>query len=115
MNNDDTISEILELLVEKTRRAEIDWRATLPPDSFITSFPSHSVKVGLDRKNSSPVLVVYDGHGGIISETSSAIPLSDIGSRHTPLSDRVMQLYNLVRASKNSELDKLLEELREAS
>ena len=118
MTEDDKINKIVELLVEKTQRGEIHWKETLPSDSFITSFPSHSVKISLDRHNSNPVLVVYNDQGGIVSEASSALSLADTARfpGHAVLARRVAQLYELARGpKKGSELDKLLEELREAS
>jgi hypothetical protein len=118
MTEDDKINKILELLLEKTRRGEIEWKETLPAESFITSFPSYSVKISLDRKNSNPVLVVYNDKGGIISEASSASSLADMagGAGRGLAARRVSQLYELVRGrKKDSELDKLLEELQQAS
>ena len=102
--------EILTLLQEKTQRREITWSEShLPPGSLITSLPNYSIKIGPKRGGADLAVSIYNDYGKIVA-SFGADESADLG-------EVLNQLYQLARtaSAKDTELEKVLEELREAS
>lgn len=120
MSEDPRIQEIVDLLLEKTRRREITWNSTLLDGSFMTSFPRHSVRISLDRPPD-VLLSIYNDTGTIFSEISSGDESPHSSSLLSALNGsascaKLTELYDVVRdLREDAEFTELLQELREAS
>jgi hypothetical protein len=125
MTEKDQMQELLERLIEKTERKEITWSDSVPPGSFMTSFPRHSVKIGpgseflafVNRASAEDLfltLAIYNDTGTVVAATPTTLADSLAHPERSVPKEQLAQLYRIVRASKtrNTEIDELLQELR---
>ena len=116
MTENGKLQEVADRLIEKTRTKEIVWNESFPSGSFMVSFPTHSVKIGPMREGGGILLSIHNEYGAPFAEASATS--SGITSPGGPmLGSKIAELYRLAQANtvQETELDKLLEELREAS
>ncbi len=118
------MQELLERLARKTREKKINWSKSVPPGSFMTSLPRHSIKIGpthttlgtydrLEQENFPLTLTVLDDVGEFIAATTGNAYAAPVNSEFVIPNDQLSELYQLIKASQpiNTVLDELLQEL----
>lgn len=123
MTGNGKMQELLERLARRTREKRIKWSKSVPPGSFITSLPRHSIKIGptsttrntyaqLEQEDFPLALTILDDLGEIVTTTSNAFA-APVNSEFVIPSDQLSELYQLIKTSQpiNTVLDELLQEL----